>query len=166
MARIESSIGKSQFQIPQHKRLVVEDGTQPRSNRPERTTPANQETARELNPAVAAGLRRQAQEQMQETENRSVHDARRRVELITGLGRKTKIVPLDTPDGNIAFTLRTLKAFEQNCLSQVVENAKRVEFSPGSYGFTPTSLYDIKLEALSHSLFLVDGQSVDVILGT
>lgn len=160
MGKVHSSIGASQFESTPQRRFVVEN-----ENLQDRQSPLPK-GPQEINPAVAAGLRRQAQEQQQEAEHRSVQEARRRVELITGLGRRVKDVPVDTDDGQIVFTLRTLKAFEQNCLAQVVERAERVKLPNNSVGFTPTSMYNIKVEALSHSLYLIDGQNVDVVLGT
>lgn len=160
MGKVHSSIGASQFESTPQQRFVVEN-----ENLQDRQSPLPK-GPQEINPAVAAGLRRQAQEQQAETEHRSMQDARRRVELITGLGRRVKDVPVETDGGQIVFTLRTLKAFEQNCLAQVVESAERIKLPNNSVGFTPTSMYNIKVEALSHSLYLIDGQSVDVVLGT
>ena len=118
----------------------------------------------EVNPALVASMRKQAQEQAQLAENRSLGDARRRIELITGLGRKIRDVDVNLEGEKHQFTLRTLKKFEQNCLNQVLENAKRVLVAGTAVGFTPTSMDEIKLEALSHSLFAVDGQSIDLVL--
>jgi len=176
MARIQSTVGNSKFDIPPTaKRMVVEDESAfMRQERPERSPRQQAQLdqseippGREINPAVAAGLRRQAQERADEIEHRAVHDARRRVELIAGLGRKTRDVIIEDPrGGTLTITLRSLKAFEQNCVSQEVERANRISLPNGKVGFLPTSLYNIKIEALAHALYLADGQSIDVVLGT
>lgn len=160
MTRIESTvstvgnIGKRTEVPPQRRFVVDEPGVQKnRSGVP---------AANEINPHVAAGLRRQAQEQMQENEHRALQDARRRIELITGLGRKTRDVTVQ----GMTFTLRTLKAFEQNLLSFVVENSRGVDLENGKKNFSPISLFKIKVEALGHSLYAIDNQPVDIVLGT
>jgi hypothetical protein len=117
---------------------------------------------RVMNQAVAQGLRRQALEQQEQVEQRNFIDARRRIELLTGLGRKTRDVVID----GITFTLRSLKAFEQNELAQVVAAQDRINLPNGQFSFTPIGMYKIKVEALGHSLYLVDGQLVDIVLGT
>jgi hypothetical protein len=160
MGKVHSTIGASNFESTPQQRFVVENETLQGRQSPLPKGP------QEINPAVAAGLRRQAQEQQAAVEHRNVQDARRRVELITGLGRRTKDVPVDTDNGQLVFTLRTLKSFEQNFLAQVVESAERIQMPNGNVGFKPTSMYNIKVEALSHSLYLIDGQNIDVVLGT
>jgi hypothetical protein len=143
--KVQSAIGNSNFQGSGPKRYVVGE---------------------EISPSVAAGLRRQAEEAQHFDEQRHLNEARRRIDLITGLGRKTKDVEINTEEGSIVFTLRSLKTFEQNCLAQVIEQANRITLPNGRTAFAPTSLYEIKIEALTHALFLIDGQSVDVVLGT
>jgi hypothetical protein len=165
MVQVKSTIGDANFQNPQNPRqrnYVVSDEALPRGGQ----APQQPQQPREISPSVAAGLRKQALERQEEAENRALQEARRRIEIITGLGRRTRDVPIETDEGNLTFTLRTLKTFEQNCLAQVVESVDRVTLSNGNVTFTPTSMHKIKTEALSHSLFLVDGQSVDVVLGT
>ena len=161
MVQVKSTIGDASFlQNSRQKNYVVEDEALPRGGR------ASQQQPREISPSVAAGLRKQALEQQEEVENRALQEARRRIEIITGLGRKTRDVKIETDDGQLTFTLRTLKTFEQNCLAQVVESVDRIPLPDGRSTFSPTSMHKIKIEALGHSLFLVDGQSVDIVLGT
>jgi hypothetical protein len=161
MGKIQSSIGESNFQVPGQKNYVVNDETLPRG-RVVQPQPGSQQ----INPAMATALRKQAMDKQEGAEQRSVQEARRRVEIITGIGRKTKDVPIETPEGTITFTLRTLKKFEQNCLAQVIESAERMPLSDGRVSFTPTAMAKIQMEALGHSMFLIDGQSVDLVLGT
>jgi len=162
MVQVKSTIGESSFQSPARRNYVVND----ESSLPKVGVSGIPEGAKEINPAMAASLRQQAMEKQEQAENRLLQEARRRIDIITGLGRKTRDVPIETDSGTITFTLRTLKTFEQNCLAQIVEGTQRVPLPDGRFSFTPTGMYKIKLEALSHSLYLIDGQSVDLVLGT
>ena len=175
MVQIKSTIGASHFDIPkQQKRLVIPNAEEQQEIEQVSQNPRIPQArsrhdlipGAELNPAVVAGMRKQAQEQAQISEQRSLGDARRRIELITGLGRKTRDVDVEFNNESHRFTLRTLKTFEQNFLDQTYEDAKRISLSDGRIAFSNVSYYHIKIEALSHSLFLIDGQSIDLVLGT
>jgi hypothetical protein len=163
MTKIQSTIGESNFQIPNQRNYTIDDETLSRG----RVQPQPQlSQVQMINPAVAAGLRKQALDKQEQIEHKTLQDARRRVEIITGLGRLTKEVPIQTPSGPLTFTLRTLKKFEQNCLAQVVESVERTQQPDGRVSFNTSSMNKIEVEALSHSLFLIDGQSIDLVLGT
>jgi hypothetical protein len=155
MSKIRSEIGESSFNGPGQRRFVVNDESQ-----------APIQRGREIDPAVANTLRQQAQAQQEQIESRNIGDSRRRIDIITGLGRRTRDVPVETDDGTVVFTLRTLKTFEQNELAQVIESSEHLTDQQGRLMFAPTSLAKIKLESLAHSLFLIDGQSIDIVLGT
>ena len=157
MNRIRSTIGESNFAGTGNRRFVVGEDAQ---------TPEPAPAQVSITPEMAANLRRQAQDYQAQTEQRSLGEARRRIEIITGLGRRTRDVPLETDEGKVIFTLRTLKTFEQNCLAQVIEQSERMTTAEGRMVFAPTSIAKIRVEALSHSLFLIDGQSIDIVLGT
>lgn len=159
MNKIRSTIGESNFIGQGSRRFVVGEESQV-SPPPVSTTPQY------IDPSVVANMRRQAQESQEQVERKSLHDVRRRVEIILGLGRNTKDVPINTPDGNVVITLRTLKEKEQVGVSQLIEAAEKITMPDGSLAFTPTSVARIRKETLSHSLFLIDGQSVEIILGT
>jgi hypothetical protein len=162
MNSIRSTIGESNFSGVGPRRFVVGNET------PEYVEPASAPapTPVSITPEMAANLRRQAQEQQSSKEQRQLGEARRRVEIITGIGRRIREVPLEFDGASVVVTLRTLKTFEYNFLSQVIENTERITLANGTMVFSPTGLSRIKVEALSHSLFLIDGQSVDIILGT
>ena len=162
MSRIRSTIGESNFAGPNQRRFVVPNANEADGELGDQALPLG----REINPAVASTLRREAQEYQEQAAQRNLGEARRRVDIITGLGRKTKEVPVDTDDGKVVFTLRTLKTFEQNCYMQVVEQSERITLPNGKMMFAPTSRGKIKIEALSHSIFMIDGQSIDIVLGT
>lgn len=156
MNRIRSTIGESSFAGNGNRRFVV--GEDPQVPEPV--------PVQHITPEMASTLRRQAQDYQAQNEQRNLGDARRRIEIITGLGRRTKNVPVETDSGTVVFTLRTLKTFEQNCLAQVIEQSERMTTAEGRMVFSPTSIAKIRIEALSHSLFLIDGQSIDIVLGT
>ncbi len=157
MVGIRSTIGNSGFNTT-GRNFVVDDESKSQKTLAQNQIPQD----RLINPSVAQGLRRQAMEQQEQVEQRSFVEARHRVELITGLGRKTKDVIIE----DITFTLRSLKAFEQNSLSQVVSAQERITLQDGRLSFSPIGMYNIKTEALSHSLYLIDGQPVEIVLGT
>lgn len=160
-ARVQSSIGNTSHRGNQRNYVVSDEnlGEHPNPN-VERHRP------QQINPAMAAELRQQAAERENMAQNRAMQEARRRVEIITGLGRKTKDVTINNDQGKLTFTLRSLKSFEQDALSQVMESVDRISLPNGKISFTPTGMHKIKLEALGHSLYLIDGQSVDVVLAT
>jgi len=155
MNRIRSTIGESSFAGAGNRRFVVGEDSQAPDPAPVPITPE-----------MASTLRRQAQDYQAQTEQRNLGEARRRIEILTGLGRRTKDVPVETDNGTVVFTLRTLKTFEQNCLAQVIEQSERMTTAEGRMVFAPTSITKIRIEALAHSLFLIDGQSIDIVLGT
>ena len=168
MNKIRSTIGESNFTGPGQRRFVVPSASE--AGRGGYAAPSEDGTqtpmlGREINPAVATTLRREAQEHQEQAEQRNLGEARRRIDIITGLGRKTKEVPVDTDDGMVIFVLGTLKTFEQKCLAQVVEQSERLTTTDGRMVFAPTSLANIRVEALAHSLFMIDGQSIDIIIG-
>jgi hypothetical protein len=154
MNRIRSTIGESNFVGTGNRHFVVGEESQ---QVPEPVS---------ITPEMASTLRRQAQDNQVHNEQRNLGDARRRIEIITGLGRKTREVPLEIDGNKVVFTLRTLKTFEQNCIAQVIEQSERMTTAEGRIMFATTSIAKLRLEALSHSLFLIDGQSIDIILGT
>ena len=163
MARIESTIGQSNFQERTEggQRFWTVGDESPQS--PQEPV---QQQRREISPTEAANLRQAAQNRAQVAENRVFQEAQKRIEILTGLGRKTRDVEIELDDGVITFTLRTLKGFENKILLQLAESKDRVKLPNGRFGFTPTGLYDIKSETVALSLFLIDNQDVDIVLGT
>jgi hypothetical protein len=159
MSKIRSTIGESNFIGQGSRRFVVGEESQA-SPQPVSSIPQY------IDPSVVANMRRQAQENQEQVERRSLNDVRRRIEIILGLGRNTKDVPISTPDGNVVITLRTLKDKEQVCVSQILEAAEKITMPNGDLNFSPTGIAQIRREILTHSLFLIDGQSIEIILGT
>lgn len=155
MSRVHSAIGSSSGvmgNVPN--RFVVPNEAQ----KPDKS--------QMIDPSIVSQMRSKAQESQKESEGRALLEARHRVELITGLGRKTKNVDVSIEDKSITFTLRSLKAFEQNLLAEVMEEVRDSTAPNGAALFSRTGIFRIKTEALAHSLFLVDSQPIDVVLGT
>lgn len=146
MVNIESSIGKSNLRNPGQKWSV--------------------DDKKQINPYEVAALRQQVQEQDFQAEFQQTQEARKRIEIITGLGRKTKDVEIVYNNSKVIITLRSLKSFENNYLSELYEKSETVMLSNGKSSLTSTSLYTLKVEALAHSLYFIDGKSIDIILGT
>lgn len=157
MPSIKSSIGESNFNASASKRWSVPDLD-------------NQPLPQPVifkDPAEISNLRRQAQERAQEAEIRATQSAQQRIDILTGIGRKTIDVPVqDDNNGVTTFTLRTLKLFEKKQNAIVMEDAKKVTLSDGTVSFTNSSSFDVKREAISNSLYLIDGLTIDLVLGT
>jgi hypothetical protein len=172
MVNIHSSIGSNKQrsgsgQQQSNRNWSIPDGqddTENYANIPNDFT--QQPTRQMINPAEVAHRRQIAMEKSEQQEQKSSKEAMRRVDFITGIGRKTKEVPITDDSTTTVFTLRSLKSFEQNCYAQAVEQAERIVLSDGRTTFKPTSLYNMKLVALSYSLFMIDGQLADLVLGT
>jgi hypothetical protein len=152
--KIHSSIGESNTGNS-GKKWTVGDSNQ-----------SNKVIGREITQDDLNLLRQQAQEKLQQQENTQLQEGKKRIEILTGIGRKTRNVEInDDINGKIIFTLRTLKTLEQNCVSQVIETSERITTADGNVTFAPTSLFRLKVEVLAHSLFMIDGQSIDLVLG-
>jgi len=157
MPSIKSSIGESNFNASPGKKWSVPD----LDNQP------LQKPVVFKDPAEVATLRRQVQERAQEAEVRATQNAQQRIDILTGIGRKTIDVPIeDSANGTVIFTLRTLKLFEKKQNAIIMEDAKKITLSDGSVSFTHSGSFDIKRESISNSLYLIDGVSVDIVLGT
>lgn len=142
---------------PLNRVLTVSDET---GHNSDRTKLSGMTSGQRIDPGLAADLRRQAQERQHHDEHKELHTARNRVEIITGIGRRTVDIPVE----GVVFTLRTLKKFERTSLAQVWEKIAKIV--DGRASFTPVGMTEVKTETLSHALYLIDGISVDVILGT
>lgn len=159
MVGIRSTIGNSSntTRIAPGRNFVVENESKYRE-------PISNQIPKDriIDPNIVKGLRQQALEQQEQIDQQNFVDAKRRIEILTGLGRKTKDVTIE----GITFTLRSLKSFEQDALSQVIAAQEHISLPNGKISFTSNGLYNIKIEALGHSLYFIDGQLTDVVLGT
>lgn len=82
---------------------------------------------------------------------------KQRIEMLTGIGRMTKNVPVDTGDEVITFTLKTLKTKEQKLLAK-----KSTEIANSG---DASQIFDIRSLALAFSIDKIDGVDIDDVLG-
>jgi hypothetical protein len=151
MSPIKSQIGSSNFVPNPVKKYTV----------PEETVP--QQIPQYVDYNEVQQMRRQAQVQSEQQERNSMIDAKNRVEYITEIGREYKHVSPKHENQNVTFTLRTLKKFEKRTIAALYE--RELQLTNGKATFKSTSSDDIKVETLSHALFSIDGQPLDIILG-
>jgi len=89
--------------------------------------------------------------------NRPTVDARRRIEFLTGIGRSTKRVEVDTDDGKVAFVMRTLKASESAMLAHYTGEVIKAGQVDG--------IYAIRVRTLAFVLHAIDEQPLDSMIG-
>ena len=169
-SRVQSSIGESSFHGNGQNIPPIGQGGDERYHQP--PIPVSNPNGmpqgfQQVSPEQINAMRRNFHQQNQGVDSSALQAAKRRVEIITGIGRRTKEVTIQKPDGSgeVTFALRTLKGYENDKLAQVMENAKQIRSSQGKLIFTPTSLGDVKTEALTHSLYLIDNQPIEIVLG-
>jgi hypothetical protein len=164
MVKIESSIGSSSFEEPAGRTFQVPDATGQDAvsfrsqflNNPEQTAATPDMHEHQMAQMKAAEMAKQS----------ALTDAKRRVEMLIGIGRTYKDVKIDTDKGPVTYTLRSLKGREQKELDQEFEKAKRLKRDDGAdVGFMPTSLQDIKVCTLKHGISAIDGVDIDIVLG-
>lgn len=94
-------------------------------------------------------MREQAKRSAQELQPQ----AKTRLDVLLGLGRIFKEVPLDTPQGKITFTLKTLKAKEMSyMINHTIKNN--------------SNAYEMRSIQLAFSMHALDGADIDVLLDT
>lgn len=85
-------------------------------------------------------------------EERMEPGAKRRTEILLGIGRGTKDVTID----NITFSLRTLKNIEWKEAIKAVAMAE----------LAVEQAYEMRAQILSRSIFAIDGQPVEMVIGS
>jgi hypothetical protein len=156
MPKIESTLSSSHFEIPANSKRYVVDDVIPESHIPQE---------RQVDPFEVQRMRRQAAERASHQESSALFEAQKRVEIITGIGQKTKNVTIEDSGKKITFTLRSLKAYEQNEVMLIIQNAKTI-MGPNGPKFHPEDFYKMKVFTLSYAISLIDGSNIDLILGT
>lgn len=84
-------------------------------------------------------------------------DARQRLNILLGIGRAIKDVTVETDDGMVTYSLRTLKGREQKhivSLAELADKAKTVE-----------STFPIRNTTIAYALRAIDNIDVDLLLG-
>jgi hypothetical protein len=160
MPTIKSQIGQGNIPSPQGKVYTVSNVEE---DSPEMMNPLQVMSGGQKISNEEAALMRSKMLQQKGSLNQ---DARRRIDIITGIGRRTKDVEVVQADSSITvFTLRTLKGVEQKKLIEVIEGSNRASMPNGELIIMPTSLYLIRLTTLKYSLSAIDGIDVDIVLG-
>ena len=149
---IESPLGRINVSSSGQKRpmISVDDPTDPVS--PEGQYVQEMSVA-EKRRAYAADARTLAEEaHRSRAEERMEPGAKRRTEILLGLGRGTKDVTID----NITFSLRTLKNIEWKEAIKAVAIAE----------LAVEQAYEMRAQILSRSIFAIDGQPVEMVIGS
>jgi hypothetical protein len=85
-------------------------------------------------------------------------NVKRRIEMLVGIGRQTRDVPLKTERGETVFSLRTLKSKEIRYLMKIAAEMAKAE--------SVDTIYAIREHTLALSIFAIDRVDVDIVLGT
>lgn len=84
--------------------------------------------------------------------------AKRRIEMLVGIGRQTLDVEVATESGSAVFSLRTLKSKEMRSLVNIASMLAKAE--------DPDAIYAIREASLALAIYAIDGVPIDVILDT
>lgn len=85
-------------------------------------------------------------------------NAKRRVEMLLGLGRQTKDIPVKGPDGSeYTFSIRTMTAKEMREMVAIASFMSKQESVDVGYA--------VREFVLSHVVFAIDGADIDLVLG-
>lgn len=136
-AFVENELGRMSIPSGHRRTLVVEDASED-----------NPELSRPL-PISAA--------QMQQVRNNYTQTslspgAKKRAEILTGLGRASSEVNVD----GVTFSMRTLKQIE---LREIIKTASNLEL--GS-----EQAYELRVRTLAYSIYAIDGQPVGLAIGS
>ena len=107
-----------------------------------------QPAPRELQTAV-----REAKKEQIATANKISANAKQRIELLTDIGRLTKDVKI----GDFIFSIRTLKSKEMREAAIAVFSQNITQLEAG---------YEARKQQLARSIYAVDGQAIELVLGT
>ncbi len=161
MAEIDSAIGRQRVQAPAGRRFVVEDegGPPPRQAGPAPTAAGPGPVVEQpLDPQADPMAFREQQLRHAKAEKEAVDGpARKRLELLIGLGQATSDVGVEGPGGETTFSLRTLKGREMRELTRVAD-ARAAEQSMAG-------VYDLRKTTLAFGVYAIDGADIDLVLG-
>ncbi len=153
MAKFESTIGKSNINgnSPSMKSFTVDDASEGSYDNSEYNQPksdfrqsaqASQFTEDDI---IEARKRKQYE---------STHinpGAKKRIEMLSGIGRAHKDIPVDST----VFSIRTLKSSEQ---LEVLLSSSKIDL-------TIQAMFDQRAQTLARSIYAIDGQDIDLIVG-
>ena len=149
---IESSLGRVHVGAPVDRQpfITVDDPTDPVPPE-ENGQPAQESYQEQLQPSMEARQRADEAHRARK-ENRMETGAKKRIEILTNLGRAT----IDVDIEGIVFSLRTLKNREwREAIKAVAE-----------FDLATEQAYEMRGQTLARSIYAIDGQRSEVVLGT
>lgn len=109
-----------------------------------------------VTPDEAAALRQRMIYNSQEQQRSSDSSAKKRLEILLGIGRAVREVPLESFNGHVVFTIRTLKGREQRYIANLAESSDKNK--------PITELFGIRDQTLAYSVISIDGINIDDVL--
>ena len=167
MGEIDSEIGGRRFQSsgPQRHMTVPDESgyNEEYYNTPETRLAAAQRAAEGVSPqrqpqGLTAEQMFEARQQREANLNRASGHAKRRVELLVGIGRATRDVTINDKNESLTLSLRTLKSKEVRELLRLAQELAGNK--------DPDVIYAVRERTLAFSLYAIDGIAVDTVLGT
>lgn len=163
MGKIESPLGERNFQSTGMRHFSVEDASgvdddgfyppaEPQQVQPRRMTAEEAMAFRDqqLRQATGGGGGNGAG-------GGADPNVKRRIEMLVGIGRQTRDVPIRTETGEATFSMRTLKSKEIRYLMKIAAEMAKTE--------SIDAIYAIREQTLALSVFAVDGVDIDIYLG-
>ena len=89
--------------------------------------------------------------------DRASSHAKRRVELLVGIGRSTRDIEVDGHQGKMTISLRTLKSREVRKLLKIANMLAQDK--------NPDVIYAVREQTLAFSIYAIDGHNIDTVLG-
>jgi len=158
MAEIESALGKVSYSSGTKKVLTVDDQT---SDEPEvRSFSASSEnfddfesrfTKEELEQlALDRDKLKNSRKEAQVQRNRIPEGIKRRLEILTGIGRLTDDVVVD----GVTFSIRSLKPKENQ---EIIEQSAKKDLAV-------SQAFELRTQTMARSIYKIDGQKIEVVL--
>lgn len=149
---IQSSIGRTNFTSGQRKVLTVEDESDfPNTQEPD-ITYANTKFSDDEDDLELVRRLEEARARRKESKNVVSEGFKNRVQLLTGISRLTKDVTID----GIIFSIKSLTGRETR---EIFESAAK-------YDLNISQLHELRAQTLARSIYKIDGQPINIILGT
>jgi hypothetical protein len=156
--KFESSLGNKEIKGSPPRRFVVPDESE--NNQQQFDVPDDDQFVHQRDPMfehkiTQAELEEQsksAHRQRLEGASRISPAAKKRIEILSGIGRSTKDVEID----GAIFSLRTLKGME---IRQIIKEMFEIQGNS-------EQMYYLRAQTLAYSLYSVDGQDFGLIIGS
>lgn len=149
---MQSSIGRTNFTSGQRKVLTVEDESDfPTTPEPD-ITYANTKFSDDEDDLELVRRLEESRARRRESKNVVSEGFKNRVQLLTGISRLTKDVTID----GIVFSIKSLTGRETR---EIFESAAK-------YDLNISQLHELRAQTLARSIYKIDGQPINIILGT